>query len=78
VQGARTDGDGEDLEQTLSLAEAKKTAGDAAERQLLELGLQKQGGEVSELARVLGMNRSHLQTLLKKHGLSSKDYRAKS
>jgi DNA-binding NtrC family response regulator len=33
---------------------------------------------VSELARQLDMNRSHLQTLLKKHGLSSKNYRVKS
>ncbi len=62
----------------LSLADTKKAASDAAERQFLERGLQEQGGKVSELARQLEMNRSHLQTLLKKHGLSSKNYRAKS
>jgi len=62
----------------LSLADTKKAASDAAERQFLERGLQVQGGKVSELARQLEMNRSHLQTLLKKHGLSSKNYRTKS
>jgi transcriptional regulator with GAF, ATPase, and Fis domain len=65
-------------EKHLSLADAKKAASDAAERQILERGLQEQGGKVSELARQLDMNRSHLQTLLKKHGLSSKNYRVKS
>jgi transcriptional regulator with GAF, ATPase, and Fis domain len=65
-------------QQQLSLADAKKAASDAAERQFLERGLQEQGGKVSELARQLDMNRSHLQTLLKKHGLSSKNYRVKS
>ena len=64
--------------QQLSLADTKKAASDAAERQFLERGLQEQGGKVSELARQLDMNRSHLQTLLKKHGLSSKNYRIKS
>jgi len=71
-EGSEKDG------QPLSLADAKKAASDAAERQFLELGLQEQGGKVSELARRLNMNRSHLQTLLKKHGLSSKNYRARS
>jgi transcriptional regulator with GAF, ATPase, and Fis domain len=64
--------------QQLSLTDAKKAASDAAERMFLERGLQAQGGRVSELARQLDMNRSHLQTLLKKHGLRSKDYRASS
>jgi transcriptional regulator with PAS, ATPase and Fis domain len=62
----------------MSLADAKKTASDAAERRYLERGLQQLGGKVSELARQLDMNRSHLQTLLKKHGLRSKEYRASS
>ena len=63
--------EGEEVQQQLSLADAKKAASDAAERKFLEQGLQEQ-------ARQLDMNRSHLQTLLKKHGLRSKDYRAGS
>jgi DNA-binding NtrC family response regulator len=77
VQELKPEGNGEG-EKHLSLADAKKAASDAAERQILERGLQEQGGKVSELARQLDMNRSHLQTLLKKHGLSSKNYRVKS
>jgi hypothetical protein len=34
------------------------------------------GGIVVELAKRCSMNRSHLQVLLKKHGISSKDFRA--
>jgi transcriptional regulator with GAF, ATPase, and Fis domain len=70
--------EGEGEPQTMSLADVKKTASDAAERRFLERGLQESGGKVSELARQLNMNRSHLQTLLKKHGLRSKEYRARS
>ena len=62
----------------MSLSEIKKTASDEAEKQFLESGLQDTAGKVSELARSIDMNRSHLQTLLKKHGLQSKDYRARS
>ena len=61
----------------LTLVEAKKAASDEAEKQFLQQGLQEVAGRVSELARQTGMNRSHLQTLLKKHGLRSKDFRAK-
>ena len=78
VPESRQEGNGEGEQQQLSLADAKKAASDAAERQFLERGLQELGGRVSELARKLDMNRSHLQTLLKKHGLSSKNYRVKS
>jgi transcriptional regulator with GAF, ATPase, and Fis domain len=73
----RPQGDGQAQSQQASLADVKKAASDAAERVFLERGLREQGGRVSELARRLDMNRSHLQTLLKKHGLHSKDYRAK-
>jgi transcriptional regulator with GAF, ATPase, and Fis domain len=59
----------------LSLAEAKRFASDEAERHCLERGLQEVGGTVAELARRWDMNRSHLQILLKKHGLHSKDFR---
>lgn len=59
----------------LSLSEAKRIASDEAERACLERGLQETAGTVAELARRWDMNRSHLQILLKKHGLHSKDFR---
>ena len=59
----------------LALTEAKRTASDQAEREYLERGLQEAGGVVTELARRCDMNRSHVQTLLKKHGIRSKDCR---
>ncbi|MBS1191315.1 MAG: Sigma-54 dependent DNA-binding response regulator [Rhodocyclaceae bacterium] len=58
-----------------SLSDAKRAASDEAEKALLERGLQEVGGTVAELARRWDMNRSHLQTLLKKHGIHSKDFR---
>ena len=58
-----------------SLSEAKRAASDEVERAFLERGLQEVGGMVAELARRCDMNRSHLQMLLKKHGIHSKDYR---
>jgi transcriptional regulator with GAF, ATPase, and Fis domain len=61
-----------------SLADLKKAASDQAERAFLENGLRETGGKVAELARRIDMNRSHLQTLLKKHRLSSRDFRAKA
>jgi transcriptional regulator with GAF, ATPase, and Fis domain len=59
----------------VSMADAKRIASDEAERLCLERGLQEVGGTVAELARRWDMNRSHLQILLKKHGLHSKDFR---
>ena len=61
-----------------SLSDAKRAASDEAERAFLERGLREVGGMVSELARRCDMNRSHLQVLLKKHGLHSKDFRNRS
>ena len=58
-----------------SLSEAKRAASDEAERAFLERGLQEVGGTVAELARRFEMNRSHVQMLLKKHGIHSKDFR---
>jgi DNA-binding NtrC family response regulator len=55
--------------------EAKRIASDQAEREFLERGLQETGGVVTELAKRCEMNRSHLQSLLKKHGIRSKDSR---
>lgn len=57
-----------------SLSDAKRAASDEAERAFLERGLQ-EVGSVAELARRCDMNRSHLQVLLKKHGIRSKDFR---
>lgn len=68
----------EQAQSDLSLTDLKKAASDEAEKRFLEQGLQRVAGKVSELARDIDMNRSHLQTLLKKHGLSSKDYRART
>lgn len=58
-----------------SLTDAKRAASDEAERAFLERGLKEVGGTVAELARRCDMNRSHLQMLLKKHGIHSKDFR---
>jgi transcriptional regulator with GAF, ATPase, and Fis domain len=58
------------------LSEAKRIASDLAERDFLERGLQEVGGIVVELAKRCNMNRSHLQVLLKKHGIQSKEFRA--
>jgi transcriptional regulator with GAF, ATPase, and Fis domain len=59
----------------VSLSEVKRVASDEAERAFLERGLVEVGGTVAELARRCDMNRSHLQMLLKKHGIRSKDFR---
>jgi transcriptional regulator with GAF, ATPase, and Fis domain len=58
-----------------SLSDAKRAASDEAERLFLQHGLNEVGGTVAELARRCDMNRSHLQMLLKKHGIHSKDFR---
>jgi len=71
----------EDETRTLTgdaLTEAKRLASDLAEREFLERGLQEVGGIVVELAKRCNMNRSHLQVLLKKHGIRSKEFRAAS
>jgi DNA-binding NtrC family response regulator len=58
-----------------ALSEAKRAASDLAEREFLERGLQEVGGIVVELAKRCNMNRSHLQVLLKKHGIRAKEFR---
>ena len=68
------DGDGQAIG-AAAFSEAKRVASDQAEREFLERGLQEVGGVVTELAKRCDMNRSHLQTLLKKHGIRSKDSR---
>lgn len=59
----------------LSLSELKKRAIDQAEKMFLTRALKENGGNVAELARSIDMNRSYLQTMMKKHGLSAKDFR---
>jgi transcriptional regulator with GAF, ATPase, and Fis domain len=65
------------LSTTRSLSDAKRAASDEAEKAYLERGLKEVGGTVAELARRWDMNRSHLQILLKKHGIHSKEFRMK-
>ena len=72
--GAAPDGD-QQVVGAAAFSEAKRAASDQAEREFLERGLQEVGGVVTELARRCDMNRSHLQSLLKKHGIRSKDSR---
>ena len=62
----------------MSLSDAKRAASDDAEKAFLERGLREVSGTVAELARRIDMNRSHLQMLLKKHGLHSKDFRSRN
>jgi transcriptional regulator with GAF, ATPase, and Fis domain len=69
------DGGVADASRAGSLGDAKRAASDEAEKAFLERGLQEVGGTVTELARRCDMNRSHLQMLLKKHGIRSKDFR---
>jgi transcriptional regulator with GAF, ATPase, and Fis domain len=61
-----------------ALSEAKRVAIYLAEREFLERALQEVGGMVTELAKRCDMNRSHVQMLLKKHGIRSKEFRAAS
>ncbi len=56
------------------LAQVKKEAADAAEKLYLQQGLIECRGKVVELARKIGMNRSHVWTLIKKHGIDVKQY----
>lgn len=67
--------DGEEIA-NLSLSDAKKLASDEAERRFLEVGLTETGGNVTALAKRIDMNRAHVQTLLKKHNISSKDFKS--
>lgn len=61
----------------ISLSEVRKQASDDAELRFLEQGLHSTGGKVVELARRSGMSRTHLQDLMKKHGLSAMTFRTK-
>ena len=58
-----------------ALGEAKRAASDEAEREFLERGLARSRRRGDRTGRRYDMNRSHVQTLLKKHGIRSKDCR---
>ncbi|WP_129774676.1 sigma-54 interaction domain-containing protein [Peristeroidobacter soli] len=61
-----------EVEPATSLVDAKRKASDEAERSYLLECLAKANYRVTDLARNIGMNRSHVQTLLKKHGISAR------
>lgn len=61
-----------EAEAATSLVDAKRKASDAAERCYLQESLAKANYRVTDLAKNIGMNRSHVQTLLKKHGISAR------
>lgn len=65
--------DGKDM----SLADVRQSASDSAEKAYLEDVLSRQAGNVTVSASKMGVNRSHLQSLLKKHGISSKAFKSK-
>lgn len=59
-------------EAATSLVDAKRRASDEAERSYLQESLAKANYSVTNLAKNIGMNRSHVQTLLKKHGINAR------
>jgi DNA-binding NtrC family response regulator len=58
-----------------TLDEVRKTAVKAAEKNFIEEQLYRVNGNVTLLAKRLHMNRSYLQTLLKKRGIRAKDFK---
>jgi DNA-binding NtrC family response regulator len=64
-----------EIDSTISLNEVKKLAGNEAEKEFLKQGLIRTQGSVVNLAKELDINRSYLQTLLKKHGIKSKTFK---
>jgi transcriptional regulator with GAF, ATPase, and Fis domain len=60
-----------------SLGDVRQMASDAAEKEYLEDVLTQKEGNVTVSATAMGVNRSHLQSLLKKHGISSKAFKRK-
>ncbi len=62
----------------LSLDEVRKAASDAAEKHFLEEHLREVKGNVTALAKRLNMNRSYLQTLVKKRGVRAREFKEKA
>jgi transcriptional regulator with PAS, ATPase and Fis domain len=69
--------DGKSDAKAMSLADVRQSASDSAEKAYLEDMLSQQAGNVTVSASKMAVNRSHLQSLLKKHGISSKDFKSK-
>ncbi|QTA89936.1 sigma-54 interaction domain-containing protein [Desulfonema magnum] len=65
-------------ETSLTLDEVRKAASDAAEKAFLEERLIETKGNVTALSKRLNMNRSYLQTLLKKQGMRAKDFKIRT
>lgn len=76
--GVVTAGDTLNSKSKMNLVDLKKAASDQAEKFYLEQALHEVSGKVTDLAKQMGMNRSYLQTLLKKHGIRSKDFKVKT
>lgn len=76
LPGQTAEQDCEPLPTKNSLLNVKKTASDEAEKRFLEQTLREVGGKVVELARITGMNRAHLQALLKKHRISARAFKS--
>ena len=67
--------DGAPQSATPSLEAYRNAAVEAAEKQFIEENLSKVNGNITALAKRLQMNRSYLQTLIKKRGIQASDYR---
>lgn len=74
--GTKSDGQkANSSENGRTLDEVRKTAVEAVEKDFIEEQLYKVNGNVTLLAKRLRMNRSYLQTLLKKRGIRAKDFK---
>ena len=58
-----------------TLEDMRLLAKDAAEEQFLQRHLAEHQGKVTTMAKALDMNRSYLQTLMKKHGMKAGDFK---
>ncbi len=59
----------------MSFGEARRQIKEAFEREAIETALRQSGGNVTRAARSLGIARSALQRLIKRHGLRPADFR---
>jgi len=59
----------------VSFGEARRQLKEAFEREAIETALRQSGGNVTRAARSLGVARSALQRLIKRHGLRPADFR---
>jgi len=75
ISGSQIQGKNEESAENLTLEQVRKSACDAAEKAFLEEHLQKVKGNVTIMAKRLGMNRCYLQTMLKKQGIRAKEFK---